>query len=836
MQERDSNTAFTGPSIRTRSVLLIACIFAVLSISLVPVETCRADTCPEPSFAAARAFGVGSNPFSIEVGDFNHDGKRDVVVAYLRSENISVLLGNGDGTFQPSVNYPAGADIQSMAMSDLNADGAPDLVVACLGSSTNRTSPYIQVFLGSTNGTFRTLTNYSVRTPFSSVAVGDFNRDGKPDVALASSGVPTNNSGAVSILLGNGDGTFAAAVDYSAGIIPFEIHVGDFNGDGKADLLVANRGSGNTYTYTNSSVSLLLGNGDGTVQNAIANAVGLNLRFLAVGDLNGDGKLDFVGGRQDGGTDISVFLGNGDGTFQAGTNFPGGSRGGPPVLEDFNGDGKIDLIRAHQLLGTISVLLGKGNGTFDPEVSYAAGHSPVFVAVGEFNGDGKSDLAVANLNHTNVTVLLGNGDGSFIAARGFPAGHTPSYAAVGDLNGDGKLDLVASVDLRSPTISVLFGNGDGNFQPPVTYPGGAAALGDFNGDGSPDLAVGISFNISVLINKGDGTFRVPVDYRIGFEAYGMLVRDFNQDGWSDVAVFDQNSVSVLLGNGDGTFQAAVQSTYSAGGLWIMAAGDFNADGIPDLVLTNPVGYQTTTVSIRFGNGDGTFRDPVEYISGTYPSAAAVGDFNGDGKDDLAVANRGAYDANTTAFTNANVSVLLGNGDGTFRPPVNYQAGARPRGVAVSDVNQDGKPDLIVANWDSGDISFLLGNGDGTFQGPINYMAGANPFFLAMGDFNRDGKPDVAVTFESTITGFPRGVSVLLNTCGGAVPALSIARTNSLLNISWPLPAPGFVLESVSSLNVTNWQPTSEVATTNNNRLEVTVPINQQARYFRLRKP
>jgi len=314
-----------------------------------------------------------------------------------------------------------------------------------------------------------------------SVAVGDFNGDGKLDLAVANEG-----SGNVSVLLGNGHGTFQAAVDYGAGTDPDSVAVGDFNGDGKLDLVVANGGSNN--------ISILLGNGDGTFQAAVNYGVGSGSvpTSVAVGDFNGDGKLDLAVANELS-NNVSILLGNGDGTFQAAVNDGAGSTLFAVAVGDFNGDGRLDLAVADAVSDYVSVLLGNGDGTFKTAVQYVAGFEPLSVAVADFNGDGKLDLAVANYESNNVSILLGKGNGTFQAAVDYGTG-TPGSVTVGDFNGDGKLDLVvggADGDNVS-IVSVLFGNGDGTFQAAVNYGTGAGptsvAVGDFNGDGRLDLA------------------------------------------------------------------------------------------------------------------------------------------------------------------------------------------------------------------------------------------------------------------------------------------------------------------------------------------------------------
>jgi hypothetical protein len=328
--------------------------------------------------------------------------------------------------------------------------------------------------------------------------------------------------------------------------------------------------------------------------------------------------------------------------------------------------------------------------------AFGAGTDPDSAAVGDFNGDGKLDLAVANEGSNNVSILLGKGDGTFQAAVDYGAGSNPSSVAVGDFRDDGKLDLVVAND-GSDNVSILLGNGDGTFQAAVNYGVGSAptsvAVGDFNGDGKLDLAVvnELSNNFSILLGNGDGTFQAAVNYGAGLSLFSVAVGDFNGDGKLDLAVASGGSdyVSVLLGNGDGTFKTAVQ--YVAGLEPIsVAVADFNGDGKLDLAVAN---YESNNVSILLGKGDGTFQAAVDYGIGTEnypatPGSVAVGDFNGDGKLDLVV---GGVESDNVSV----VSVLLGNGDGTFQAAVNYGAGAGQTSVAVGDFNGDGRLDLAA---------------------------------------------------------------------------------------------------------------------------------------------
>ena len=345
-------------------------------------------------------------------------------------------------------------------------------------------------------------TEYTAGANPSGIAIGDFNGDGKLDLAVASTG------GTVSVLLGKGDGTFQSPINYAVGQA-YSIAIGDFNGDGRQDLAVS-------IEANNGGVDVLLGNGDGTFQPAVNYSTGADSDYVAVGDFNADGKLDMVVSSYNAFT-VSVLLGNGDGTFRAPTNYGVGNYPRAVVVADLNGDGKLDLASANQDSGTVSILIGRGDGTFQSAVNYSCGDYPQSIATADLNGDGAPDLVVANQNGLDVGVMLGNGDGTFQPPVHYPVSFRPQRIALADLNGDGKLDLAvgyyactgsASPPCPNSKFSVMLGNGDGSFQAPADFSGGtyldtapAFAVGDFNGDGRMDLAEPLSLGqaISILL-------------------------------------------------------------------------------------------------------------------------------------------------------------------------------------------------------------------------------------------------------------------------------------------------------------------------------------------------
>jgi hypothetical protein len=345
---------------------------------------------------------------------------------------------------------------------------------------------------------------------------------------------------------------------------------------------------------------------------------------------------------------------------------------------------------------------------FAAKVDYATGSAPSGVAVGDFNADGRPDLAVANFNSGTVSVLLGTGGGIFAPKTDYPVGTSPTAGphavAVADFNGDGRPDLAVLNYQSDDSVSVLLNNGNGTFAAKTDYPTGfnpySLAVGDFNGDGRPDLVSAnnssLSNSVSVLRNNGNGTFAAKVDYPAGTSPYGVAVGDFNGDFRADLAVNNQTGVSVFLNNGTGTFLPKVDYVTNGNGFSV-AVGNFNADGHPDLVVPN---YSTGTVSVLLGSSSGTFAPKLDYAAGPAPYLPAVGDFDGNGQLDLAVSNYG--------HTTDGLSVLPGQGNGAFGAREAFGTGSGPSAVAAGDFNSDGRLDLAVTNSTvSGTVSVLL---------------------------------------------------------------------------------------------------------------------------------
>jgi hypothetical protein len=624
---------------------------------------------------------------------------------------------------------------------------------------------------------------------------GDFNGDGKTDVAKI---VLNGETYSISVLLGNGDGTFQAAkLTATPNDTDDPILVGDVNGDGKDDIVMIHPEGGDCVVVAHStsprpeggcggsSMDVLLSNGDGTFATAVNYFIGGNgLMGGVLTDINGDGNLDVLVFDNAIPANVIELLGSSTGTFQAATALAPLSAAAPDDMffADFNGDGKLDF--AGDLDGQIQVTLGAGSGTFGLPVALTL-PGGLFkgcgLLAGDLTGDGKPEIVALNCGSNTLTVYVNNGDGTFQTGISYnnngDQNQYPEIAAIADMNGDGKNDIVV-VNSETADISVFLGDGTGAVKvQPLCYDVGGFAweqplVGDFNGDGLMDVVESDDeYNLVYLQGYGDGTMRAAPSYDLpnsfsGYaDTYSVATGDFNGDGIPDVVVGQENNygstgVTVYLAKGDGSFYPGI--SYGASGqMGYVAVADFNGDGKLDIAATDAQGG---VVQIFLGNGDGTFSIggvyPTDAGEGPNPQNVVTGDFNHDGVIDLAIANQGT----------GSVGVLLGNGDGTFAAAVSYPiTGYFPETITTADVNGDGFLDLAVTAFTDGPpaIGILLANNDksGTFQAATYYNVDGEPDFVAFGDLNKDGNLDMAVTLYEGIT-YPGTVEIALGNGDG----------------------------------------------------------------------
>lgn len=452
-----------------------------------------------------------------------------------------------------------------------------------------------------------------------------------------------------------------------------------------------------------------------------------------------------------------MFFGNGDGTFQSPTNYKD-SGANQLIVADVDSNGSSDIVTVDAM--GITVLLNEGNKQFTFVKSSAAGLAGSFI-VGDFNNDGKPDVAISGLG-----IFLGNGNGTFRAPSSFFADGSTASMAAADINNDHKLDIV-QIYKQTPSqgVQIFFGGGNGTLRGPREFvangPDPCIRMGDFNNDGYLDIA-SLSCSsygnntVSVLLGNGDGTFRAPLDSysTSGGFAFDIAVGDFNQDGKLDLAVlnstqFANGVLNIFLGNGDGTLQSPILFTVSQGiTAQRLAVGDFNRDGVLDIAVTSACSSINSckpgVVSILIGNGDGTFKSGGSYLVGDTPEAIIAADFNNDGATDLAVAN----------LYSGSVSIFLANGDGTFDMVADLVV-TEPNGLLAADFNGDGNQDVAIVSANS-TLYVALGEGTGQFGQFLNGVSVDSVRNPVASDFNGDGILDVATDGGQILVGMGGG--------------------------------------------------------------------------------
>ena len=535
--------------------------------------------------------------------------------------------------------------------------------------------------------------------------------------------------------------SFRSAIRIDAGPLPVDIAAGDLNSDGRTDFVIPNFSTDEVYVVLASSI------GGPTVSKLISV---LEPSAAGIADFNHDGKLDLAISRDTfGAKGVSILLGDGTGGFGSPTKFPSFNVK-PLIVADFNNDNNPDVFLGNTNGGVSQLLLGNGTGGLSGGSSFnAQGNSEAVAA--DLNNDGKLDLALVN-DVSSVIVVLGDGTGNFSDPKNFTVSRA-RFLAVADFNNDNKLDVVTAGQLNG--ISLLLGDGAGNLGAATSFSLGlevaTLAAGDFNADGKPDVFLSADQSkAAILAGNGSGGFGAPTVYNTNTSAIDLVVGDFDGDGKVDVATADSSNpsgtASIFFGDGAGKlrFPTVLPVGLSPHSI---TNGDLNNDGHNDLAYAN---ISHNSVTILIGDGNGGFGPATNFAVGSQPRSVVLGDLNGDQKLDLVTAN---FDART-------VTVLLGDGQGSFGPASHINVpGFNPHYAAIGDMNNDERPDLVVAYFSDSSVSILVGNGDGTFGQPTSFTIPIGGKDIAINDLNLDGVPDLVIATNS-------GVTFMLGKVGG----------------------------------------------------------------------
>lgn len=671
-------------------------------------------------FRASFTETTESLPTGLTVGDFDQDGLLDLAVTTpdtrvgsMITSAVTILKGVGGGEFFIETKIVVSGYPAAILRAPLDADAIPDLIVA----------------------------------------------DG--------------NGGSIAFMKGLGNGDFFAPPGSPTvvGSLPEDIAAANLNDDGILDLVVANResSSGNLP----GSVSILQGQGDGTFvtvlqhdptpeePNRLVSALSTDVDTTAValGDLNDDGFVDIAALNSGISTGtITIFFGDGDLNFGNRTTVPVGRGPSDIALNDLDGDGSLDAVIAESFAdtdGAVAVLLGNGDGTFQEAQSLQAGNTPNGIAVADMSGDAVPDIVASNSRSGDVSVLLGNGSGGFAEARTFVADAEPISLALADMDNDGATDVVAITAAESGTAVLARNRGDGSLDAVedvlVGLSPSAIASGDVNDDAMPDLLVGTSTGELLIYSpQVQGGFRLIQSLPIGGLLRSIAAVDLDGDAVLDLAVADEegNRAVILKGLGGAHFgtPASVELEPRPSAI---TSGDFNGDGRVDLAVASSgpkdVAPPLPKVTALLRQANGSYVAGMSVDVEDTPSAVVAADFDGNGRDDLAVANQGA-DTISVLLSNANGSLRLSQ---TLNPSV---VGQQPSSLTVADFNLDGRPDIAAADFLGGvspsTIKLFLTGEDGLLAFDRSLNAGTALEDIVARDFTGDSLADLAVVVNT----------------------------------------------------------------------------------------
>ncbi len=698
---------------------------------------------------------VGNEPVAVVTADLSHDSHNDIVTANYATDDISVLMGNGDGTFQPARSFPAGAGPFALAVGDFNGDGRPDVAVVDNGDSYGN-GQGVSILLGNGDGTFQSPPTF-IPMPGSdpsSIVAGDFTGDGVLDLA-----VTNETAHAVTILMGDGHGGFHAdgpSIFLGPDADPVSIVAGNFTGLGTLDMAVADQ--------SENEVWLLEGDGHGGFR-ALAPIVLSDDPYnqpqaIVAGDFTGGDLLDLAVASisLDSADNVSILLAQGNGSFLPLPPIPLGTYFYPTAITTaqlFRG-GPLDLAVADSGTTDVSLLEGNGHGHFEqlmPLLDVGNGLAPFAITAGDFNGDGLTDLAATTADPNTVAIELNLGGGQFTQSGsvGLAPHNTPLVA---DLNGDGLPD-VTIVDAAG---DILFRQGKprgtGSFAPPIIVNPGRPSrdiAAVVTGQGTFLASVDSTDNSVSLYAYRNGSFSFRGSLGTGVEPAQIVSADLESDGHDDLVIRNagDGTLTVYLSNGQGGFMSPETLTVGPG-ISDVSVGDVYQDGRPDLILANQTAGE---VEVIRNLGAAGFSPPTLYRAGV-GVAAEVG---GSGATPSSILSQDAT-VGAAAFTAAaggppdlvaldagsdTVGILVGLGSGRFANPISLPTSGPTLAVRVADFTGDGNADLAILGPNG--LSIWLGNGKGEFTPAGTYDVGPDPTGLTIADLNPSDKiPDLLV--------------------------------------------------------------------------------------------
>jgi hypothetical protein len=741
-------------------------------------------------------FGSGFGPSSFAVGDLNGDGHLDILVgdSFFGSTGISVLMNNGDQTFDAPVYYslPQSQTVGEVALSDFDSDGDLDAFATIRGDFDQLLK--IMVWRNNGNGTFAAPIEFATGAGPAGIVIADFTGDGKPDVVTANYG-----GSSISFLRHNGltgdSAGYLPPVNFSTTNRAEIIAAADVNGDGILDVVVGTLPS----ISGPASLAVMINTGNGNFAAPVfyeaAPGAQLGSTAVALADLDNDGDVDLIGGGfYDNGSvsngAVTIRRNNGTGTFGSAeiilfTNPNFVSLPKEIATGSINSDGFVDIVAAvpsGRAIEGYVVVNSNGSGGFNSPVYYEASQQTFDVAVVDLDGDGDGDVLTVANSSAAVTVHENLGNGLFRVLTRYEVASLSDAVESADIDNDGDIDIVVNGELdiasNDPLLKILKNNGNGTFAPAIDYTPtrnfADMKLRDITGDGFVDMIFApdgnfAPYHFGTARNLGNGTFAPTVVTNVFSCGEGTIeAADLDGDGDLDIVLTEEETcpgvpahIFIFRNDGNQNFvrmpDIVLLGRLPSGLALAEVTGDSNIDIITAL---------SDGMGVFPGNGNLTFGAPI--ISTTRPFKFKMADFNGDGLLDVGMILQ------QDAFGTDLIGTALGNGNGTFQAVRTQTGSSVLENLRIStdlepgDVNGDGTPDLIVFNYASNDVSVFIVNPDGSLRPHQRYGIGNTPILGTVADFDGDGRIDIASAIGLPPTGLHNAVVILLN-AGGPTP-------------------------------------------------------------------